>query len=181
MSAVDRMLARMRGMVARCVVGLVNDAAKLQGLQLTIMAGQGADDIEHFQTYGHTSVPHPGAEGIALAVGGSRAHTVVIALDDRRFRLTNLAPGEVALYDDLGHKVHLTRDGIVIDGAGQLVTMVNLTKLRVEADFEATGHIKDHCDLGTGRTMEQMRLWGEGHTHTSSTAGSPTSPPNQAV
>jgi phage baseplate assembly protein V len=177
----EKVVARMRGMVARCVVGLVSDAAKLQGLQITIMAGQGADDVERFQNYGHSSVPLPGAEGIALAVGGSRAHTVVIAVDDRRYRLVGLAAGESALYDDLGHKVHLTRAGIVIDGAGQLVKMVNLTKLRVEADFEATGFIKDHCDSAGGRTMEQMRLWDEGHTHTSSTAGSPTSPPNQAV
>ncbi|MDO8776615.1 MAG: phage baseplate assembly protein V [Burkholderiaceae bacterium] len=177
----ERIQARLRGMIARCVVTLINDATKMQGLQLAIMKGQGADDIERFQNYGHTSVPLPGAEGIALAVGGVRAHTVVIAVDDRRFRLVGLASGESALYDDLGHKVHLTRDGIVIDGAGQLVKMVNLTKLRVEADFEATGQIKDLCDSAGGRTMAQMRLWDEGHTHTSSTAGSPTSPPNQAV
>jgi phage baseplate assembly protein V len=173
--------ARLRGMVVRCIVGLVSDAAKLQGMQITLMAGQGADDVERFQNYGHSSVPLPGAEGIALAVGGSRAHTVVIAVDDRRFRLVGLAPGEVALYDDLGHKVHFTRNGIVIDGAGQMVKMVNLTKLRVEAPIESTGSIKDNCDSADGRTMEQMRLFEESHTHTSAPPGSPTSVSIQSV
>jgi phage baseplate assembly protein V len=177
----DRAMARIRGMVARAVVDLVNDATKLQGLQITIMAGQGADDVERFQNYGLTSVPLPGAEGIALAVGGVRAHTAVIAVDDRRYRVTGLVGGEVAVYDDLGHRVHLTRNGIVIDGAGHAVTMVNLSKLRVESDIEATGSIKDNCDSGSGRTMEQMRLWEEGHTHISSTPGDPTSAPIQPV
>lgn len=177
----NRLMARVRGMVSRAVVGLVNDAMKLQSVQVTLLSDQVIDDAEHFQHYGCTSVPLPGAEGIALSIGGSTGHTVVINIDDRRYRLTGLVAGEVALYDDLGHKVHLTRDGIVIDGAGQLVTMVNLTKLRVEADIESTGQVKDLCDDAAGRTMAQMRDSYTEHTHTSSTVGSPTSTPNQAI
>lgn len=175
------LMARLRGMVSRAVVKLVSDAAKLQGLQVVLMADQVVDDAEHFQHYGFTSVPLAGAEGIALAVGGSSGHTVVINVDDRRYRLTALANGEVALYDDLGHKVHLTRDGIVIDGAGHPVTMVNLSKLRVQADIESTGAIKDMCDSAVGRTMAQMRASHTAHTHTSAAAGNPTSTPNQVI
>ena len=120
-----RLMARVRGMVSRAVVNLVNDAARLQALQVTLVADQVSDDAEHFQHYGFTSVPHAGAEGIALAVGGSTGHTVVINVDDRRYRLKGLADGEVALYDDIGHQVHLTRDGIVIDGAGHDLAIVN--------------------------------------------------------
>jgi phage baseplate assembly protein V len=168
-------------MVSRAVVGVVNDAFKLQGVQVTLQAGRAPDDAEHFQHYGFTSVPHTGAEGIGLAVGGSTGHIVVINVDDRRYRLKNLRNGEVALYDDLGHKVHLTRNGIVIDGAAHPVHIVNLTKLRVEADIEATGDIKDRCDSADGRSMAQMRAWDAAHTHTTTTNGSPTSTPNQAV
>lgn len=173
---------RVRGMIGRAIVNLVNDAAKMQSLQATIFAEQTPDDLEHFQHYGYTSVPLPGAEGIALALGGSTGNTVVINVDDRRYRLKGLKDGEVALYDDLGHKVHLTRDGIVIDGAGQPVKMVNLTKLRVEADLEATGQIKDLCDAAGSRTMAQMRATYTGHDHNeNNVAGGPTSKPNQAV
>lgn len=170
--------ARVRGMISRAVVSLVNDAYKMQALQVTLMADQTPDDAEHFQHYGFTSVPLPGAEGIALAIGGSTGHTAVINVDDRRYRLKALAGGEVALYDDLGHKVHLTRSGIVIDGAGQLVTITNTPKLRVEADIEATGQVKDLCD-DAGRTMAQMRATYSGHTHNA--PGGVTANPNQAV
>lgn len=172
---------RVRGMVSRAVVSLVNDAFKLQGLQVTLMAGQTPDDVERFQSYGLTSVPHPGAEGIALAVGGSTGHTVVIAVDDRRFRLTDLQGGEVALYDDLGHKLHLTRDGIVIDGGGHLVKMTNLAKLRVEADIESTGEIKDRCDTPQSRSMQQMRSTYTTHTHKENDIGGQTNTPTQPV
>jgi phage baseplate assembly protein V len=178
---INRLGARVRGMVSRAVVNLINDATKLQGVQITLMADQVADDVERFQNYGLTSVPLPGAEAVALAVGGSTAHTVVVVVDDRRYRLKGLAGGEVALYDDLGHKVHLTRSGIVIDGAGHLVKMVNLTKLRVEANIESTGQIKDKCDAADGRTMEQMRTTHTGHTHTTNALGAPSSTPNQPV
>lgn len=177
----DRLMWRVRGMIARVVLNLVNDATKLQAMQVTLLADQVSDDVEHFQHYGFTSVAFPGAEGIALAIGGSTGNTVVINVDDRRYRLKALPDGEVALYDDLGHKVHLTRDGIVIDGAGQLVKMVNLTKLRVEADIESTGQIKDQCDTAASRTMTQMRTSHSAHTHTSAAVGNPTSSPIQAI
>lgn len=173
-----RLVARLRGMVSRAVVGLVMDGAKLQGLQVTLLADQSADEVEHFQHYGFTSVPLPGAEGIALAVGGSRAHTVVINVDDRRYRLKSLRPGEVALYDDLDKAVHLTRDGMVLDGGGQQVTIKNTPKVRIEADLESTGNIKDNCDSADGRTMEQMREWDAEHTHN---GGEITSPPIQPI
>lgn len=172
---------RVRGMIGRAIVGLVNDAAKLQALQVTMLADQTVDEVEHFQHYGFTSVPHAGAEGIALALAGSTGHTVVINVDDRRYRVKNLASGEVVIYDDLGHQVHLTRAGIVIDGGGHLVKMVNLTKLRVEADIEATGQIKDLCDTGAARTMAQMRTSHSGHTHTENDVSGSTSTPNQAL
>lgn len=168
---------RVRGMISRAVIGLVNDAAKLQSVQVTLMAGQTPDDVEHFQHYGLTGVPRPGAEGIGLRIGGSTGHTVVICVDDRRYRLTGLQAGEVALYDDLGHKVHLTRGGIVVDGGGHLLKMVNLTKLRVEADIDATGQIRDMCDLPDARTMQEMRAAHSGHRHQEHDAGGLTDTP----
>lgn len=137
----DRLMSRLRGMVSRAVVSLVNDSLKMQGLQVTLMADQTPDDAEHFQHYGFTSVPLPGAEGIALAVGGSTGHTVVINVDDRRYRLKGLPGGEVALYDDLGHKVKLTRDGIVIDGSGRQVLITNTPMTRLESNLHVTGNI----------------------------------------
>lgn len=101
-------------LVARAVVTLVDDAAKMQTLQLGLLAGEALDGAEHWHPYGYTYKPHTGAEALVLAVGGHRAHSVVIACADRRYRLTGLADGEVALYTDEGDKIHFKR-GKVID------------------------------------------------------------------
>lgn len=107
--AIGRVAGRVRLAIARAVVNLVNDATKMQTVQVQLGADQVRDRVEHIQHYGFTSVPLPGAEGIGLAVGGSTDHLVVINVDDRRYRI-HLQAGEVALYDDQGQFVKLGRD-----------------------------------------------------------------------
>lgn len=76
--------------------------------------------VERFQTYGHTSVPKPpddaaGAKAAEVVIGfvaGDRSHPVLVATDDRRYRMKNLKSGEVATHDDQGQNVHVARDGI---------------------------------------------------------------------
>jgi phage baseplate assembly protein V len=101
MSASDAM-RRIMGMVARAIVNTVDDGRKLQTLQVELLEGEIQNEVERFQHYGFTSHPKAGAEAIGVAIGGTRGHMVVIAVDDRRFRLVNLEEGEVALYDDIG-------------------------------------------------------------------------------
>jgi len=110
----DALGGRIRMMVSRAIVRVFNDALKIQGVQVELLDGEAQDDVERFQNYGMTSRPKDGAEAIVLCVGGLRSHAIAIVVDDRRFRLTGLEEGEVALYDDLGQVVHLKRDGIRI-------------------------------------------------------------------
>lgn len=138
---IERYLAplrrRMRLMVSRAVVRLVNDTTKTQALQVEILKGELYDRIERLQNYGITSVPLPGAEAIVLAAGGDRAHGVVVVVGDKRYRLTGLEPGEVAIHDDQGQKVHLTREGIVVDGGGVgPITFTNAEKAVFEMPVE---------------------------------------------
>lgn len=99
--------------VSRAVVKMVNDSLKCQGLQISMLAGELQDGVEHFQPYGFTAHPKPGAEGVFLSVGGNRSHGIVVCVGDRRYRLKGLEEGEVALYDDQGSKVHLKRGGTI--------------------------------------------------------------------
>lgn len=189
MQGLDRLLAPLRRrvalMVGRAIVTLVDDAAKLQGLQVTLLADELRDHVEHFQPYGLTAHPHPGAEAIAVCVAGSRDHAVVIALDDRRYRLTGLAQGEVALYDDLGQSVHLTRAGIVVRGAGLPVTITDTSGVTVESSLHVTGAITTDAgvtaagnvtagghvaDQGGSKTMAAMRGVYNDHHHGGSAA-----------
>jgi len=127
----SRFTARLRGMVGRAVVSVVNDALRMQGVQVQPLANN-VREAERFQNYGLTSVPHTGAEALVLSVGGSSDHAVVVCVDDRRYRLTGLDDGEVALYDDLGQCVHLTRTGMVIKGAGLPITITDAPQVSMD-------------------------------------------------
>lgn len=114
------------------VLHLVNDNGPCQTVQATFLIGETRDGMERPQDYGFTSHPLPGMQPFAGFFGGDRSNGFVIAMCDRQFRI-ELLKGEVAMYDDLGQKVHLTRTGIVAE------TPLNATvkagkKLRLEAE-----------------------------------------------
>ncbi|SNT29061.1 phage baseplate assembly protein V [Noviherbaspirillum humi] len=187
----EDMRNRVRLMVGRAILSVVNDAGAIQTAQAQLLADEVQDDAERIQEYGFTSVPLPGAEAVLAFVGGNRDHGLIIAVDDRRYRLTGLAGGEVAIYDDLGQKVHLTRDGIVVDGAGKQITFTNTPKVRIEAQLEVTQNIVGQQNItatqniadqggGTGKTMASMRSTYNSHTHNDPQGGT-VNTPNQAM
>lgn len=174
MSALDRSLNRLAGRVrlaiGRAVLGLVNDATRLQAVQVQVREGEVRDDAEHFQHYGFTSVPLPGAEGIALAVGGSTDHLVVLNLDDRRHRPTGLAAGEVCLYTKWGDVIKLRESGIEIVHASRVTITAPLVQvngnLQVSGTIVAAGNV-----TGAGISLQT-------HTHGGvASGGSATSGP----
>jgi len=161
----DDLRNRVRLMVGRAVISGVSDSGAIQTMQGQLLAGETQDKMERIQQYGFTACPHGGAEGVVVFPGGSRDHGLVIAVDDRRYRLKGLQGGEVALYDDLERKVLMGRDGIVVDGKDHPVTMKSTVKVRIETPMlECTGEIKDRCD-SDGMTMEAMRNTYNAHDH----------------
>lgn len=121
-------LARRGGrMAARAILGLTRLIKGRQVAQTQRFAEETRDETEVLQQYGFASRPHPGAEGIAIALGGDPSHQVIVATDDARHRFGPLKTGEVAIYDDQSQHVYLYRDGIrvrdkhgneVLTGAG---------------------------------------------------------------
>lgn len=114
---VERLLrplkVRVANSIARAVVQLVDDSTKLQILQLGVLAGEDVDDAERFQEYGFSSNPLPGAEAVVVFPNGDRAHALVVAVDDRRYRPAAGAPGEVVVYNHAGASIRLKADGTV--------------------------------------------------------------------
>ncbi len=151
---------RMRLLISRGVLQLTKDESGLQSVQVTLLGDQPAW-AERFQSYGLSTHPLGGAEAVVAAVGGARAHLVAIAVDDRRYRISSLKPGEVTLYDDQGQRVHLTREGIVIDGVGKPLAFTNCPTVTMDGDLEVAGDVRDH----TG-TMQVMRDQYNQHGHT---------------
>lgn len=136
--ATDRLWRALRLAIGRGIVTLVDDAAKLQAVQLEGLPDEVLDGVERFQQYGFTSHPHPGAEALLVALGGQRQHSVVVAVDDRRHRVTELAEGEVAVHtsQDAGtvkHRVHL-KDGLVTElHAGRSSIILSDSEIRIRA------------------------------------------------
>lgn len=154
MQGIDRLLRPLRRglaqIVTRAVVTLVNDAAKMQTLQLSLLADETLDGAEHWQPYGYTAVPHAGAEALVVSVGGHRAHSVVIACGDRRYRITGMEAGEVAIYTDEKDKIHLKR-GRVIDIETHTLNIKAATAVNFDTpQINTTGKIVSQGDQVAG-------------------------------
>ena len=165
----------LRNLISRCTMALAQSGSKLQTLQIRMLAGEVKDGVEHLEPYGFTSRPHPGAEGIAVFPGGDRSHGVAVVVADRRYRLQGLQSGEMAIHDDLGQSIHLTRGGIVIKGAGRPVLITDAQKLRVECPIECTHDITDQVGSG-GQSMAAMRSIYNSHNHPGDSGGTTGNP-----
>lgn len=136
----------MRNFLARGVVALVDAGRKLQGLQMRLTADEVKDGMEHFEPYGFTSNPLPGAEALAAFLGGDRSHGVVVCVADRRFRLQALKSGEVALYTDQGDRLHFKRGRVI-----EIETLTLKVKAETAVEFDTpvirtTGQIVSQGD-----------------------------------
>lgn len=155
---------RLENLFARGTLGALNRGKKMQRVQAKLTAGESKQSLEFFENYGFTSAPGEGAEVLCAFIDGDRSHGIVIAVADRRYRI-GLEAGEAAIYDDLGRVVHLTRQGIVVDGKDDPVRVLSTSKVRFETPLlECTGNIKDNCDA-LGTTMLQMRTTYNIHFH----------------
>ena len=140
------LVTRVKSMVARGVVQLVDDAKRQQLLQFGVLDDEDVEDGEHFQPYGFSSVPLGGAEAVVVFPDGDRERPLVVVVADRRYRPTGGEPGEVTVYNHAGASVKLTKDGDIIaraaegrevlvdDGSGDTEPLVK------RSEFLAHGH-----------------------------------------
>ncbi len=163
--SISSALNRIRLAIARALVGQVNDGGGLQTVQIGIQADVGRDQAERFQQYGMTSVPHAGAECVTLSVGGNTDHQVVINVDDRRYRMRGLETGEVAMYDDQGMSIHLTRAGIVIRGAGKPMRLTDTTGIELDSAVHVTRGMRVDGDLDLRGSKATHNGTDIGHQH----------------
>ncbi|AWY39412.1 phage baseplate assembly protein V [Pseudomonas putida] len=159
----------LKSMLARGTVVLADAAKKLQTLQVRLTAGELKDGAEHFEPYGLTSNPLPGAEVLTAFLGGDRSHAVVLVASDRRYRIKELKPGEVAIYSDEGDRVHFKRGRIidvltdtlnikattavnfdtpVITQTGKIVS----TGDQVAGGISQIGHVHGNVQVGSGQS-----------------------------
>lgn len=156
---------RLGNMVARGAVSAVNSATKMQSLQLRLMADETKDNVEHFEPFGFTSRPLPGAEHVTVFMDGDRSHGITVVVADRRYRLTGLQDGEAALHDAYGNKAHFKRDGTLdvvasakVQITSPLVTMSG--NLQVTGNISAGGNVAATAAITAGTTVTAPSIVG---------------------
>jgi phage baseplate assembly protein V len=156
-------------LLTRGTLKKAKDDKLMQEVDVDLHFGEKKTKVERFQQYGFTSVPLPEkdekdphiAEVLVAFLGGNRSHAVAFMIDDRRHRLKNMKPGEVALYDDQGQRTMITRDAIVHSSTKKVVSEVVDGKSRGEKDYGQDAgeqrtpktsiiHEKDHITLKFG-------------------------------
>lgn len=155
-----------------------NTHGALIGVEMQGLAGESVSG-ELAQHYGFGSAPLPGAEYVVIPIGGNSNHSVVIASEDARYRLT-LQDGEVSLYTDEGDYVHMKRGRMIEVVTDDLVFKVK-NKVRFETpmvemsgDQRVEGSIKADGEIEDGvRAMSADREIYNQHGHPS---GNPPKP-----
>lgn len=155
---------RVMMMFGRGVLRSVNDSNGRQQLQVELLKGELRDGVEHMQNYGFTSHPTGGDVAVAF-IGGNREQGIVLAVDDRRYRIS-LEAGEVAMYDDQGNKVELLRE---------MIKVTAVAKVQIVApDIEIIGNLKIQGNIdSTGTITNNGKRVDSTHTHASGGAGVP--------
>lgn len=182
--AIERLYRRILMALAPARITTSDDSGLVQRLQVAI-GPELIDTVPRMAEYGFTSRPKPGAKAVAVFLRGDRSSPIVIATGDPASRMTGLVEGEVAIYDDLGQSVHLTRSGIVVTGAGLPITVnnaptvtvnaatevvLNTPNLIVDGNIKATGDIIDNT-ASNAQSMASMRSAHNDHHHGNVTHG----------
>lgn len=113
--------------------GVIENPRRL--LQIELLQGELREKVEHFEPYGFTSTPllDGEVESIGLFFNSDRSHGAVIVASDRRYRPTDLKPGEVCIFDNLGRRVFLSKDKILIDGVSSNIEIKTAANINIKA------------------------------------------------
>lgn len=146
-SFVEPLKRRILLMLGRAVVKAIYDDSGIQLMKLDLMADETRDKVERFQDYGFSAHPPKGSEAVVAFVGGNRAHGLVLKVDNREYRLKNMAEGEVALYSDEGDYIWFKRNNELHIHTAKL-RVVASTDVEIDTPLATfTGNVKVEGDL----------------------------------
>lgn len=138
LEAIERLYRRLMLLIGIGKITTGNDGGVVQRLQVQLGADEVHDNLPRLAEFGFTSMPPPGSDAVLAFLQGNRSSGIVIATGNQTFRLKNLATGEVALYDAFGKYVKLSQTGIVVEAAGQSVTVNDASTVTVNATTSVT-------------------------------------------
>ncbi|WP_273454775.1 phage baseplate assembly protein V [Nevskia ramosa] len=152
------LLRRLRALASRATIARVDDGAKLQQVQISVMAGERLDGVQRLQYFGHSAVPPAGSTCLLVSIAGSRTHCIVIG-GEHESRPRDLAEGESQVYNSEGDHIWLKTSGEIAIKASLKVT-VDTPLMYCTGVIRSGVAIED--PLGS---MQEMRDRYNTHTH----------------
>lgn len=174
----------LRGRLQRAAGGKQVILVQAEGL-----AGEQFNDTEFFQHPGLRSLPLAGMQAIVIPLGGRSANGVVVAMSNGALFITDLQPGEVALFnenDGVANSIIL-RNGQVIDMTCATLnitasTAVNITTPALHVDAATTTTTGDVNVAKTLTATVDVKVAGKflkDHVHDKVSAGFANTGKNQ--
>lgn len=156
--------------IARGVVKGISDGGKRQTVQVELLKDELRDGVERMQNYGLTSHPHPGGDAAVVFVGGNREQGIVLAFENRQYRVVGLQQGEVCLYDDLGNRVSLLRDMVKIEAVQHLEAIAPTMKITSAVTIDGSLTVNGPSNMSgsittTGTITNNGKNIGSTHRH----------------
>lgn len=121
----DHLWRRILNAMSIGTITQVNDTGPVQKAQVKVGYLEIHDDRPVVQQFGLSSVPPLGCDAVVIYVAGNRSSGVIIGTNHQATRPTGRAPGETTLFNSSGMSIYLSAAGIVINGGGVPVHLVN--------------------------------------------------------
>ena len=132
-AAIQRINHRLRHSLRVGRIVATKDDGAVQTAQIRLSSIELRDGTPMAYHYGFSARPPADTDVTVLFLGGDRSQGVVVATGNQKFRVKDLKEGEICVYDDLGRKVTLGRDGIVVEGKDSDVLVKTTAKVKIEA------------------------------------------------
>jgi phage baseplate assembly protein V len=150
MSIAERHDRRLKMLVGPVMITATDDTGPVHRVQVRGLPMETIDAMPAMQLYGVASHAPPGTDAAAIFVSGDRSNGFIVATNNQQYRLRNLNPGEVALYDNAGTIVKLAAGGnieVTCTGSIEVTCQGSLTikasKVTIDApEIAITGDIE---------------------------------------
>ena len=91
----------------------VNSADGVQRLQIEGLADETVQNLEHAEQFGFTGNPPVDSDCVVVPLGGKTSHGIIVTTTNGAYRVTGLAPGETAVYNQDGAKIVLKAGKVI--------------------------------------------------------------------
>lgn len=149
-------------LLGRAILTIMDNSGEAQVVQITMLKNETITDIERPQDFGFDSVPPVEAsDGIAAFINGNRDHGVVLRMQCRTLRPTDLVEGESAIYSNNDatdtHRIHLKADGSTeIIGKAANQSIILKTDGSIENLSGTSKIINDGGKVALGTTTNEL-------------------------